>query len=283
MKARIRMGIAAVAAIASMVVGLGGGSSAVGLRLMAYGITSDGNLMAAFKTDTPQVLDWVRVPTGYVGDTSLIGMDFRQQNGKLYAVGNKGGIYTVSLNAGSEATLTKVSQLTATPDGTNFGVDFNPAADRLRVVSDTGQNLRHDLSANSTIIDPPLTLTGVSAAAYTNNDLHAGTATTLFDIVTSTAQVAIQSPANNGTLAPTGTLSCEKVIGPSAGLDIFSDLDGTGRTMSNVAFGAFSVTQPGGNGTVYGLYTVDLLTANCTKVGAFPLNIADVAVALDTN
>ena len=27
-------------------------------------------------------------------------------------------------------------------EGENFGVDFNPAANALRIVSDTGQNLR---------------------------------------------------------------------------------------------------------------------------------------------
>jgi uncharacterized protein DUF4394 len=276
MKARIRWGIAALATIAAMVVGLAGSGSAATLRLQAFGISSDGNLMAAFKTDTPQVFDWVRVPTGYVGDTSLIGMDFRVQDGKLYAVGNRGGIYIVSLNAGFEATLTKVSQLTATLSGTNFGVDFNPAADRLRVVSDTGQNLRHDLNTNTTVIDGPLSATGVSAAAYTNNDLNSGTATTLFDIVAPSAQVAIQSPPNNGNLAATGTLSCV-TPGSNAGLDIYSDLGGNGRTNSNVAFAAFT------SGSTAGLYTVDLLTANCTFVGAFPLVFSEVAVTPDTN
>ncbi len=276
MKARIKWGIAALAAAAVMVVGIGGSGSAASLRLQAYGISSDGNLMAAFKTDTPQVLDWVRVPTGYVNDTSLIGIDFRVQNNTLYAVGNRGGIYTVALNAGSEATLTKVSQLTATLNGTNFGVDFNPAADRLRLVSDTGQNLRHDLNTNTTITDGPLSATGVSAAGYTNNDLHSGTATTLFDIITPTAQVAIQSPPNNGSLAATGNLSCV-TPGPNAGFDVFSDLGGNGRTISNTAFAAFT------SGGSAGLYTVDVLTANCASVGTFPLSITDVAVALDSN
>ena len=40
-----------------------------------------------------------------------------------------------------------MSQLTIPLDGTVFGVDFNPAADRLRIISDTGQNLRHNVNA----------------------------------------------------------------------------------------------------------------------------------------
>jgi hypothetical protein len=58
---------------------------------------------------------------------------------------------------------------------------------------------------DTTLTTPPATgpARGVTAA-YTNNDLNADTATTLFDINTTTDQVVIQSPANNGTLAPTG-------------------------------------------------------------------------------
>ena len=66
--------------------------------------------------------------------------------------------------------------------GTNFGVDFNPAADRLRIVSDTGQNLRHDLNPGGAHGGrrPPehaahaAPTTGITAAAYTNNDHRHG-------------------------------------------------------------------------------------------------------------
>jgi hypothetical protein len=277
MKARIMRGVAALAAVAAaaaMVVGFGGSSSAAGLRLQAYGISSDGTLMAAFKTDTPQVLDWVRTPAPLVNDMKLIGIDFRVQNNTMYAVGDKGGIYTVSLNAGSEGTLTKVSQLTTPLQGTNFGVDFNPAADRLRVISDFGQNLKHNLNINNTETNNPLSASSVPAAAYTNNDLQSGTATTLFDLITSTGQVAIQSPPDLGFLIPTGLCG---PMGPNAGLDIFSDLS-NGKTISNTAFATF--IPPGGRA---GLYTVDVLTGACSPVGQFPLSITDVTVALDSN
>jgi hypothetical protein len=78
-----------------------------------------------------------------IGDTTLIGIDYRVQNGKLYGVGNAGGIYILDPQT---AVATLDSQLTFPPSANSFGVDFNPAADRLRVVSDTGQNLRHNLN-----------------------------------------------------------------------------------------------------------------------------------------
>ncbi|WP_404349449.1 DUF4394 domain-containing protein [Phycicoccus jejuensis] len=73
---------------------------------------------------------------------------------------------------------TLVNRLTVALEGKHFGVDFNPAADRLRVISDTGQNLRHDVNpGGTTIADTPLNVTGatgpstgVTAAAYTNPD-----------------------------------------------------------------------------------------------------------------
>ena len=87
------------------------------------------------------------------------------------------------------ALATLVSQLTVALEGTYFGVDFNPAADRLRIISDTGQNLAHNVNPQGTTavnmvlnypapvsINPAL---GVTGAAYTNNDLSDATGTTL--------------------------------------------------------------------------------------------------------
>lgn len=244
--------------------------------LQAFGITADGTLMAAFWAHTPDTLNWVRRPSGLVGDTTLIGLDCRVQDGKLYVVGNRGGIYTVTVdNATGTVSLTKVSQLSVALNGTTFGVDFNPAADRLRVVSDFGQNLRHNLADHTTAVDTVLTSNGVTAVAYTNNDLDAGTATTLFDINTLTDQVVIQSPANTGQLAPTGSLGFD--VGLSAGFDIFSDLNG-GRTVSNTGFVALIPASSG----IATFYQVDMLAALLTPVGQFPLQITGIAIQLDS-
>lgn len=261
--------------------GTGSAAPAAAPSLRAFGISGDGTLMATFTTDRPQVLDWVRAVTGLSGDTGLIGIDFRVQNGLLYGVGNKGGIYTIKLPTGTmDVVVTKVSQLQYALNGSNFGVDFNPAADRLRVISDNGQNLRHNLNDHTTIQDlnlttPPIegTTKGVSAAAYTNNDLDATTATTLVDINTTSDQVVLQSPANNGTLAPTGSIGLD--AGLNAGLDIYSTLSG-GRTTDNAAFATLT---PNGAATP-SLYTVNVFTGQATSIGQFPLNITDLAISL---
>lgn len=261
--------------------GTGSAAPAATPSLRAFGISGDGTLMATFWTDRPQVLDWVRVVTGLSGDTGLIGIDFRVQDGLMYGVGNKGGIYTIKTPPATvDVVVTKVSQLQYALNGTNFGVDFNPAADRLRVISDNGQNLRHNLNDHSTIQDlnlttPPTegTTKGVSAAAYTNNDLNAATATTLVDINTTTDQVVLQSPANNGTLAPTGALGVD--AGLNAGMDIYSTLSG-GKTVDNAAFASLI---PYGASTP-SLYSINVFTGEATSIGQFPLSITDLAISL---
>jgi hypothetical protein len=287
MRTRIKKVIAAAAAVVTTTTAValgvsGGGANAAATSLMAYGIAGNGTLMLQFWTGTPEQNDWVRRITGLSGDTAVVGVDFRVQDGKLYAVGNKGGIYTIGIPS---ALATKVSQLQVALYGTNFGVDFNPAADRLRVISDNGQNLRHNLNDHTTIEDTTLTTPpgtgparGVTAAAYTNNDLNAATNTTLFDINTTTDQVVIQSPANNGLLVATGNLGFD--ADANSGFDIFSDLT-SGKTTALTAFASLTPVVPADQVPLQNFYSIDLLTGAPTLIGTFPLDVTDVAVALD--
>ncbi|MGW2176351.1 DUF4394 domain-containing protein [Streptomyces sp. NPDC001705] len=257
-----------------------GGWSRAGKDLFSVGLTTQQRLVT-FDVRTPgDTRDLGRI-SGLSGDRKLVGIDFRVQNGKLYGVGDRGGIYTINRSAKA----TKVSQLTEELDGKNFGVDFNPAANRLRVISDTGQNLRHNIddpaAPRTTIVDgtltnptmPPSTALGVTGAAYTNNDLNAATATTLFDIDTVNDRVSLQSPANAGTLAPTGNLGVD--AGPSAGFDIYYNR-GTG---DNKGFAALKTSGK------YRFYSVNILNGRADNFGAFPTarQVFDIALPLDQN
>jgi Domain of unknown function (DUF4394) len=289
MKTRIKRGIAAAVAVmaTSTAVFLGNisGAAATAPTLPAFGLISNGATMCAFNTDKPGTLNWVRDITGFVdGETTLIGIDARVQDGLLYGVGNTGNIYTITINPDPSwevVDLAKVSKLGVPLSGTNFDIDFNPAADRLRVISDTGQNLRHNLNDHTTIADMPLTLngapaTGVTAAAYTNNDLSPDTVTTLVDLDTLNDQVSLQAPANNGTQNPTGKLTVNATA--NAGADIYANVSG-GKTISNTAFAAF---VPSGV-TRASFYMFDIFTGAAVKVGDFPsiAPVVDVAVDLD--
>ncbi|MFF7493764.1 DUF4394 domain-containing protein [Streptomyces rubiginosohelvolus] len=259
--------------------GEAGQRAAVDGGLAVVGLTT-GQRLVEFRTGEPSRPWQLGKVSGLKKDTKLVGIDFRVQNTKLYGVGDKGGIYTLNTR---NAKAAKVSQLTVALSGTFFGVDFNPAANRLRVISDTGQNLRHNIddpaAPRTTTVDtpltnpttPPSTAKGVTGAAYTNNDLNAETATSLFDIDTTNDRVSLQSPANSGTLAPTGNLGVN--AGPNAGFDIYF----SHRTRTNHGFAALSV-----NGA-YRFYDVNILTGQAVGVGAFPKahQVTDVALPLN--
>ena len=246
---------------------------------MAIGLTTSGNRLVSFGVDTPEQVSGIGFVRGLQGDSRLIGIDYRVQNGLLYGVGNAGGIYTLEE---SNAAASKVSQLTVALTGTSFGVDFNPAADRLRVVSDTGQNLRHDVNpGGTTTVDltltyPPATTpaTGVTGSAYTNNDLDTNTNTTLYGLDTNLNQVAIQSPANNGTLAATGLLTVDP--GTNAGFDIYSKI----RNGTTVDLFAYATLRVGGS---YQVYEITLFSGNAELEGNFPRfnQVMDLAMPLN--
>jgi len=246
-------------------------------RLIAFGLTDDQRLVR-FRIATPGLRKEIGTVHGFdPKDTGLVGIDFRVQDGKLYGVGDGGGIYTIDTKT---AEAKRVSFLTETLNGKFFGVDFNPAADRLRIVSDTGQNLAHNLNdgitaANTALNYPaPVNInpaTGVTGAAYTNNDLSGMTGTTLFDIDTTRNQVAIQSPPGQGALVATGSLT----VDPDAavGFDIYSTLR-KGVAVRNAGFASLVVDG------VTGLYRVNLLTGRADLIGAFKDKVIDIALPL---
>jgi hypothetical protein len=256
--------------------------------VLVFGLTRSGRLVHASLSSPDKTETLGRIQGLVHPDTALIGIDFRVQDGLLYGVGDGGGVYTIDTQ---NAHAALVNSLTVPLMGTAFGVDFNPAADRLRIISDLGQNLRHNVnSGGTTLVDGTLTYTpppidpatptplpippalGVVAAAYTNNDLEANTATTLFVVDSTMNQIAIQSPANNGLLVPTGQLGID--IDAIAGFDILSDLV-DGVTMRNRAFASLLM-----DGT-YSFYQINLLTGAATFLGDFDEKVIDIAIGLE--
>ena len=209
----------------------------------------------------------------------LFGIDRRPQtiggglpgpnNGRLYGFGvntgtGTGRIYTLDESTGA-ATL--ISTLAADPadtvapfpfttvQGTDFGVDFNPVPDRLRVVSNTGQNLRINVDNGLTQLDVPLAyqtgdlnfgrIPDVTAVAYSNN-FGGATSTTLRGVdVSNPDTLVVHTNPNAGTLATsfvTGVDSSE-----FAGYDI-SGLTGTPYFAFTPVQGPSTLYTVSGNG-----------------------------------
>jgi len=141
-----------------------------------FGITSTSRLVTFDRADP--ALDTAIAVTGLQSGETILGIDTRAGGttpGQLYALGSSGRVYTVDVTTG---VATEASALTADPadttdaftalSGTQYGVDFDPVSDRLRVVSDDGQNLSVNVDTGETITDTVLARTGINGAAYSN-------------------------------------------------------------------------------------------------------------------
>ena len=215
------------------------------------GSTADGSLLV-FRADRPQTTRPVH-PRGVTGQ--LLGVDTRPADGHLYGLTTSNDLYRIDPTTGAS---TLVSTLTVPFDGDmRSGISFNPQADRLRLVSADGQNLRVQVSLGATAVDTPLAYTAadpnagkrprIAGAAYTNVIRDAPT-TKLFEIDAEDVLV-VQDPPNDGVLATVGPLGVD--FSALAGFAIVTDA-GVDR--------AFATT--GGK-----LYTVDLPSGAATLVG----------------
>mgnify|MGYP003693911373 CR=1 FL=1 len=77
-----------------------------------------------------------------IGAETLLDIDIRPANGALYALSNLGNLYSINVTTGAAILSANLAGVILDPNATRFGIDFNPTVDRLRIVSNTGQNLR---------------------------------------------------------------------------------------------------------------------------------------------
>jgi hypothetical protein len=175
-------------------------------------------------------------------------------------------IYRIDPKSGE---ATSVSSLTVPFDGgTRSGIDFNPQADRLRLVSAEGQNLRVNVEIGAAAVDRPLAYAagdlnagkrpGITASAYTHSVPGAAT-TKLFNIDAAGDVLTAQEPPNDGVQRTVGPLGVD--FGPLAGFEIVTDSSGQDR-----AYAASGST----------LYAVDLDSGAATPLGA--IGAGDAAV-----
>src|SRR4030095_10820135 len=99
------------------------------------------NTLLNFNPGTPGVINSARFITGLAQGESVVGIDFRPADGRLYGLTSASRLYTINPANGIAAPV-GATPFTPALNGGNFGVDFNPVVDRFRGVSDAGQNLR---------------------------------------------------------------------------------------------------------------------------------------------
>ena len=229
-----------------------------------YAVTDAAELIR-FNAGRPQQIEQRLPLQGLEPGDRLVGMDYRVARGVLYALSASGRLYTLDTTT---ARLSRVgSGAPVALSGQRFGVDFNPVADRLRVVSDSGQNLRlHPDTGAVAAVDPPLATAvagsapmRVAGAAYTYNKRD-DKLTTNFAIELSTGALVRQGSAE-GTLpvvSPnTGQITTVGELGTGALEDAAFDIADTDNT-------ALAALRSGGRTR---LHRVDLATGRATLLG----------------
>lgn len=227
-------------------------------------LMGDGS-MAIVDTAAKKVTKSMKV-TGTTGP--LVGIDVRPADGLLYGLAADGTLYTI----GMDGKATQKSKLeTMLPAGVSATVDFNPAADRLRVIGSDGTSLRVNVDDGKVVKDGSLKYADtdankgkqpkVVAGAYTNS-VKGTKETALFDIDAATGALVKQAPPNDGILNTVGTLGAKA---DGIAFDIWSD--GTKNEAWAMADGQ--------------LWSIDLASGKATpvaKIEGLMSGVKDIAI-----
>jgi len=216
------------------------------------------NVLIRFDSRFPGVVtDRVGV-TGLGGN--LVGIDFRPATGEMIGVATDNRVYVIDPDTGASRAI----GLPFTPglSGTAFGVEVNPVTDTVRVVSDTGQNIRLDLTTGAHVPGSPFTPLNpgaphVVAIGYSNSSFSTTrpASTVLAAIDSASDQVLI----GNG---DTGTLGNGKALG----VDIGDSVGADGSFIPGIGDVAYMVATPQGASGA-NLYRVSLVTGRAFKFG----------------
>ena len=202
--------------------------------------------------------------TGIVSGEKLISIDFRPATGELYALSNASKLYIVNTTT-TAARVVGSAAFAPAISGTIAAIDFNPTVDRVRLVTNSGQNLRLN-PETGTVAATDANLNGpaspmVTAIAYTNSKAGAAT-TTLFNIDAVAGKLYKQEPPNNGTLVEIGSLGATS--NTQAGFEIMAN---------NTALATI------GNN----FYSIDVATGKASKIGNTSETFIDIAIPAGLN
>jgi hypothetical protein len=243
------------------------------------GVTSDGRIVSFDSASPSRVLHRATITGLQTGET-ILGADFRPLDGRLYALGSSSRLYVVDASTGV-ATQVGTGPFAPALSGTDFGFDFNPAVDRVRVVSDAEQNLRLDpttgaVAASDVALayaatDPNfLANPNVVGLAYDRNSAGVS-ATTAFAIDLGLDVLVRLGDVNGSPQSPNGgVLTTVGPLGVNTGGLVGFDYAGTSALAS--------ITPPGG--TSSSLYSINLTTGAATLVGPIGGGVTLVGISI---
>lgn len=146
-----------------------------------YAVTAS-NQLIAFNAGQPQKILSKKPLTGLQGGEEILGVDYRVAKGVLFALGRSAAgsaaearLYTIDTGSG-KATQVGSGTLAVKLQGDEFGFDFNPTVDRIRVAGNSGQNMRLHPDTGA-VVDSNPNEAGIQIdgkLAYAANDANAG-------------------------------------------------------------------------------------------------------------
>ncbi|MGZ5219592.1 MAG: DUF4394 domain-containing protein [Chitinophagaceae bacterium] len=239
--------------------------------LVFYGLTSANEIVKYNAKSPGRALKTVTV-TGLEANDQLMAIDFRPATGQLYGVSRNSRLYIINPETGATGGVIGLDAFSPEVYGTFVGFDFNPTVDRIRLVTDLGQNLRINPETGETTswdgsLNPGTPF--VVGAAYSNNKAGA-TSTTLYGIDQNSQKLVKIVPPNNGTVVPVGRLGV--VAAGEVGFDISPD---------NKALASLKVA--GGKDYINNLYYIDLKTGEANSLGKLAKPIIGLAIPTNNN
>jgi len=251
-------------------------------------LNAAGTTITRFRSQTPGTTTTIGIVGVTVGER-IVGFDGRPSTGQLFglgvnAVANNGTLYLMDPQAGIASTIGSPGQIAFSDVGggaldlpdTSWGVDFNPTADRIRVISATGISFRLNPNTGAAVdgdfggaagsvagLNPDGAINGavsvgIGGAAYSNN-IAGTTITTLYTLDPSGNRLFIQNPPNQGTQTMVKVVTLNGVpfnFDSVAGFDIPPGVDAPAQNAEADGAGYVALTATG----VTSLYRIDLPT-----------------------
>lgn len=218
--------------------------------------------LVKFDSSAPSQATIVNVVGGLMEGEMIVGLDQRPFDTKLYAVTSGDRLVRIDRHSAETEAVTPGAFATGL-DGEAFGFDFNPTIDRIRNVSDAGQNLvLNPFTGGVQLVATPVfyvagdvndgKVPNVVHHAY-NNNFFGATVSQLYAI-DSGNDMLVKQANNAGTLTTVGDL----------GVD-FAEMGGFDIARSGMAY-ACSTTGCD-DAALSRFYTIDLTTGAATFVG----------------
>lgn len=242
-----------------------------------FAVTADHELIHFDPTEPANITRRVAL-TGLASGEQLRGIDYRVARGVLYALGSTGQLYTVDTASGALTTVGDGKLPIALPDKP-VGFDFNPAADRIRVVSgNLNLRLHPDTGAAVDSVPDSAAFQPDGVLAYVAGDLHMAAMPNIIaagytynsDDEKLTTNYAIDAAL--GTLVMQGSLEgASPTVSPNLGVLATIGELGTGPLadahldISDISNTALAALTPKGGDTQ--LYRIDLETGEATAIG----------------